>query len=49
METYITLTYLLIGALIFVVWLLKNYFAHEKKFLNSFDKPLDNRNKWWYN
>ena len=49
METYITLTYLLIGACIFVGWLVKTHFQHEKKFLNTFDEPLDNKGKWWYN
>lgn len=49
METYITLTYLTVGAFVFVVWLLKNYFSHEKKFFHSFDEPLDNKGKWWYN
>ena len=49
METYITLIYLTVGAFVFVVWLLKNYFSHEKKFFHSFDEPLDNKGKWWYN
>lgn len=49
MDTYITLSVLLISMIYFVVWLLKNYFAHEKKNFHSYDFPLDNKDKWWYN
>ena len=49
MDTYITLTVLLIGSLIFAVWLLKNYFKHEKNFFTTLNLPLDNRGKEWYN
>ena len=49
METYVTLIYFALGAACFVGWLVYNHFQHEKNFLNSFDKPLDNKNKWWYN
>lgn len=49
MDTYVTLSCMLIGMVWFVVWLLKEYFKHEKKFFNSFDYPLDNKGKWWYN
>ena len=49
METYVTLSVLLIVAAIGVVSLLKAYFQHEKKNFHSYDFPLDNKNKWWYN
>ena len=49
METYITLIYLTIAAVVFCGWLIKKYYQHEKKFLNTFEKPLDNKSKWWYN
>lgn len=49
MDTYITLSILLISAIVFIVWLLKNYFKREKKNFHSYDLPLDNKNKWWYN
>lgn len=49
METYITLIYLSVAMVVFLVWLIKNHFQHEKKFLNTFEKPLDNKDKWWYN
>ena len=49
METYVTLSALLIVAIIGVVSLLKIYFKHEKKNFHSYDFPLDNKDKWWYN
>ena len=49
MDTYITLSILLISSICFIVWLLKNYFKREKKNFHSYDLPLDNKNKWWYN
>ena len=49
METYVTLSVLLIVAIVGVVSLLKTYFKHEKKNFHSYDFPLDNKNKWWYN
>ena len=49
METYVTLSSLLIVAVIGVISLLKIYFKHEKKNFHSYDFPLDNKNKWWYN
>ena len=49
MDTYVTLSVLLICAIVFVRWLLKNYFKHEKKNFHSYDFPLDNKDKWWYN
>ena len=49
METYVTLSALLIVAIVGVVSLLKIYFKHEKKNFHSYDFPLDNKNKWWYN
>ena len=49
MDTYITLSVLVICSLCFVVWLLKQYFKEEKKNIHYFDLPLDNKGKWWYN
>ena len=49
METYVTLSVLLIVAIVGVVFLLKTYFKHEKKNFHSYDFPLDNKDKWWYN
>lgn len=49
METYVTLICLALGAAWFVGWLVSNHFHHEKNFLNTFEKPLDNKGKWWYN
>ena len=49
MDTYITLSCLLVGAIIFAGWLIYHHYQHEKKYLNSFEKPLDNKGKWWYN
>lgn len=49
MDTYITLTILLCGMLSFTVWLLVNYYKHEKKNFHSYDFPLDNKGKPWYN
>ena len=49
METYVTLSTLLIVAVIGVISLLKIYIKHEKKNVHSYDFPLDNRDKWWYN
>lgn len=49
METYVTLSSLLIAGIVLLVELIKAHYNHEKKFLNFFDKPLDNKGKWWYN
>ena len=49
MDTYITLTILLISSFVFMVWLLVNYFKHEKKFFTTLNLPLDNKGKEWYN
>ena len=49
MDTYITLSILTICGLIGLVSLLKAYFHHEKKTFHTYDFPLDNKNKWWYN
>ena len=49
METYVTLSALLVVAVIGVISLLKIYFKHEKKNFHSYDFPLDNKDKWWYN
>ena len=49
MDTYITLSILLISALSFTVWLLRAYWKQEKKNFHSYDFPLDNKGKWWYN
>ena len=49
MDTYVTLSILLILSIFCVVKLLKAYFSHEKKNFHSYDLPLDNKGKWWYN
>jgi len=49
MDTYVTLSILLILSIFGVVKLLQVYFSHEKKFFHSYDLPLDNKGKWWYN
>ena len=49
METYITLSILTICGLVSVVSLLKAYFHHEKKTFHTYDFPLGNKDKWWYN
>lgn len=49
MDTYVTLSVLLVCAIWFLCWLIKVHFQHEKNSLNIFEKPLDNKGKWWYN
>lgn len=49
MDTYVTLSVLLICFIIAVVNLLKAFYQHEKKNFHTYDFPLDNKNKWWYN
>ena len=49
METYVTLSSLLIVAAVGVISLLKTYFKHETKNFHTYDLPLKNKNKWWYN
>ena len=49
MDTYITLSILLICSIVAVVNLLKAFYQHEKKNFHTYDFPLDNKNKWWYN
>lgn len=49
MDTYITLSILTICSIVGVVSLLKAYFRHEKKTFHTYDFPLDNKDKWWYN
>ena len=49
MDTYITLSILLIVGLWGIINLLIAYFKHEKKNFHTYDFPLDNKNKWWYN
>ena len=49
MDTYVTLSILLICGVTYVICLLKAYFHHEKKNFHSYDFPLDNKDKWWYN
>jgi hypothetical protein len=48
METYVTLSVLLIAGLVGVVTLLRAYFTHEKKTFHTYDYPLKNKDKWWY-
>jgi len=49
MDTYVTLSCLLISGIVFVGWLIKQHFSHEKNFFDTLNKPLDNKDKWWYN
>ena len=49
MDTYITLSVLLVSGIWFTVWLIKQHYNHEKKSIKTFDYPLDNKGKWWYN
>ena len=49
MDTYVTLSVLLICCGFAVVSLLKVFYKHEKKNFHTYDFPLDNHNKWWYN
>lgn len=49
MDTYITLSLLLIIGIVFLVDLLSAYFRKEKKTFHTYDFPLDNKDKWWYN
>ena len=49
MDTYITLSILLICAIVMVVNLLRAFYKHEKKNFHTYDFPLDNKDKWWYN
>jgi len=48
METYVTLSVLLIAGLVGMVTLLRAYFTHEKKTFHTYDYPLKNKDKWWY-
>lgn len=49
METYVTLSFLLIGTILCVVNLISALIRKEKKNFHSYDFPLDNKDKWWYN
>ena len=49
MNTYVTLSILFICGVSFLIWLLKSFFNHEKNSFTTLNKPLDNKNKWWYN
>ena len=49
MDTYVTLSVLLIITIVFTVQLIKAHFNREKKNLHTYDFPLDNKGKWWYN
>jgi len=49
MDTYITLISLLICGIWAVVWLVIKYYKKEEKNFHSYDLPLDNKDKWWYN
>ena len=49
MDTYITLSILLGSMLYFLCWLVKQMIDHNYYTEKKFEKPLDNRNKWWYN
>ena len=49
MDTYVTLSLLSVVALIGVISLIRAYYKHEKKNFHSYDFPLDNKGKWWYN
>ena len=49
MNTFVTLTILLIA----IIWaIVKVYGAlarHDKNFYTTLNLPLDNKGKWWYN
>ena len=49
MDTYITLSVLLVCGLIGMIMLVSTFYKHEKKNFHSYDFPLDNKDKWWYN
>lgn len=49
MDTYITLSIFLICGVYFVYWLVKSLYEHDKKNFHTYDFPLDNKDKWWYN
>ena len=49
MNTYVTLTCLLVIGIIFICWLVNSHYQHEKKNYHTYDFPLDNKGKWWYN
>ena len=50
MDTYITLTVLLVGAVWFLNWLVHEMFDHEYyKNTSTLNKPLKNKGKWWHN
>lgn len=49
MDTYITLSILLGGMLYFLCWLVKQMMDHNYYNEKKFEKPLDNKGKWWYN
>ena len=48
MDTYVTLSVLLVCSVIGVIQLLRVYFQHERKNFHAYDYPLKNKNKWWY-
>lgn len=49
MNTYITLFILLGGMIYLLCWLVKQMMDHNYYIEKKIEKPLDNRNKWWYN
>ena len=48
MDTYITLSILLIFMVWLCVKLLHALFEHDKKSYTSLNLPLENKGKWWY-
>ena len=49
MDTYVTLSCLLIISLVCAVYVVCCFYKKEKKNFHTYDFPLDNKNKWWYN
>lgn len=50
MDTYITLIMLSAGMIWFVNFLLHELYDKDyKNKSETLNKPLDNKNKWWYN
>jgi hypothetical protein len=49
MDTYVTLSCLLTIALVCAIYVVVSFYKKEKKNFHTYDFPLDNKNKWWYN
>ncbi len=49
MDTFITLTVLLIATIWAIVKVYSALAEREKNFSSTLNLPLDNKGKWWYN